>query len=48
IPSKRLFPTFLLLLLVNFLTIACSQQSSHSPQPVSQNQKPDWINKVPV
>ena len=46
--SKRLLPVFLLLLLAPFLTISCSQQSSHSPQPVSQNQKPDWINKVPV
>ena len=46
--SKRLLPTFLLLFLTSFLTISCSQQSSHSPQPVSQNQKPDWINKVPV
>ena len=48
IPSKRLLPTFLLLFLVTFLTISCSQQSSHSPQPVSQNQKPDRINKVPA
>lgn len=46
--SKRLLPVFLLLLLAPFLTISCSQQSSHSPQPVSQNQKPDWINKVPI
>ncbi len=46
--SKRLLPTFLLLFLTSLLTISCSQQSSRSPQPVSQNQKPDWINKVPV
>ena len=46
--SKRLLPTFLMLFLTSFLTISCSQQSARPPQPVSQNQKPDWINKVPV
>ena len=46
--SKRLLPTFLMLFLTSFLTISCSQQSSPSTQPVSHNQIPDWIKKVPV
>jgi len=43
--SKQLLQAFSLLLLASCLTISCSQKSSSLPQPVNQDQRPNWIEK---
>jgi hypothetical protein len=47
-PSTRLIRTIFFLFFVTFLIASCSNKSSNTPPPSTQNQKPAWINTVPV